>query len=133
MFQGRRVGPLTDALTAFHHHRMLGGDAQQLIVLFDRALAPFTDQLVFISDEMLLGFPAISDGPRAYADAQQRIAVLAELFRISDVEVVVVIRNQADFLESIYLQGVQQASLVESFDRFFNRIELGRPDVAAAH
>lgn len=69
-----------------------------------------------LSDENLLGAPF--DG---YASAQSRLAIMREALSGCEYRLVVYLRPQPDWLESVYLQGIQQGYL-QSPEEFWSQM-----------
>ncbi len=122
--QIRSSGPLTEALKLV---RTASKGDEGARAEAARALAADLGSVresaaVFVSDESLIGAPSPRlDGP-LYQNAPRRVDILAEALAGTDVSVVFAVRNQADFLESYYVQSVQ-AGGSKTFDAFLDRVD----------
>lgn len=81
-------------------------------------------RLVF-SHENSLGRPHQPSGDHLYPDAAVRIEALAEILRPYDHRVIFYLRPQWSFLESYYLQLIQQGEAF-SFDVWLDRLDFDR-------
>lgn len=115
-YQGRRVGPITDAMQRVHAFRRepRGTDRQAVVTTFRAAVEGLLERgrHVFISDEMLLGHPLLHRGKGPYPEAEHGIGVIADALRDLDVEVVLSMRRQPEFVESVYVQSVQEGRAI---------------------
>jgi len=79
---------------------------------------------VIASHENTLGRPHLPSGEHLYPEAATRIAALAGILRRRQATVIMYLRPQADFLESYYLQLVQQGGSL-TFDQWLDRVDFG--------
>ncbi len=80
---------------------------------------------VIISHENTLGRPLKAKSEHLYPDAEPRIEALARILRPWDSRVLFYIRRQSGFLESYYLQLVQQGSTMQQFANWLDEVDLG--------
>lgn len=80
---------------------------------------------VIASHENTLGRPHLPSGDHLYPEAATRIAALAGILRRHDARVIMYLRPQASFLESYYLQLVQQGQSF-TFDQWLDRVDFTR-------
>ena len=80
---------------------------------------------VIASHENTLGRPHLPSGEHLYPEAATRVAALAAILRDRDARVIIYLRPQAAFLESYYLQLVQQGGSL-TFDQWLDRVDFDR-------
>lgn len=111
-YQGKDVGPMVDPLLALR--KLIGqsdGDyagniTAALTESFDRFFGD-GDKSLFISDETLTGQPGFG-AQVLYPNLEQLLTPLAAALKGLPTEVIVVVRRQPEWLESMYIQMVQQ-------------------------
>lgn len=77
------------------------------------------------SHENTLGRPHRASGDHLYPEAAPRVAALAGILRGRNAKVIMYLRPQASFLESYYLQLVQQGEMF-TFDQWLDRVDFDR-------
>jgi hypothetical protein len=92
--------------------------------LDSEAATPGT-RFVIASHENTLGRPHRPSGDHLYPEAEQRVAVLANILRTRDARVIMYLQPQPAFLESYYLQLVQQGETF-TFDQWLDRVDFER-------
>ena len=84
-----------------------------------------TARYVVASHENTLGRPHLASGDHLYPEAATRVAALTGILRDHDAMVIMYLRPQAAFLESYYLQLVQQGESF-TFDQWLDRVDFDR-------
>jgi len=84
-----------------------------------------TVRYVVASHENTLGRPHRASGDYLYPESPTRIEALAKVLTGWDAKVIVYLRPQAPFLESYYLQLVQQGETF-TFDQWLDRVDFDR-------
>lgn len=82
-------------------------------------------RFVVISHENTLGRPHLPSGDYLYPEAFPRIDALAAILAGFDARVIFYLRRNASFLESYYLQLIQQGEFF-TFDEWLDRVDLDR-------
>jgi hypothetical protein len=77
---------------------------------------------VILSHENTLGRPHRAPGKHLYPEAEPRIASLARILRPHEAKVIFYLRPQASFLESYYLQLIQQGETF-TFEVWLDRVD----------
>jgi hypothetical protein len=84
-----------------------------------------TARYIIVSHENTLGRPHRSSGDNLYPEALPRIDALASILAPFDSRIVFYLRRTADFLESYYLQLIQQGEFF-GFEQWLDRVDLDR-------
>jgi hypothetical protein len=79
-------------------------------------------RFVVFSHENTLGRPHRAPGKHLYPEAEPRVAALARILAPHDARVIFYLRPQASFLESYYLQLIQQGETF-TFDVWLDRVD----------
>ena len=126
VFQGKRIGPLTDSLSDLHRPAGAGRPDDDAIMAHIRASAHAViaaGRRLVISDETLIGQPGLRDS--FYPDSLRRLEILAGALSGLAVRPLLVVRRQPDFVESWYVQTVKQGA-GWAFDDFLAGVDPDR-------
>ena len=122
---GVRVISRSDTNTLIGWGKTLIDRPQLLSDRLDVESADPSARYIIASHENTLGRPHLPSGDYLYPESATRVAALAGILRDRNSRVIMYLRPQASFLESYYLQLVQQGESF-TFDQWLDRVDFDR-------
>lgn len=122
---GVRVISRSDTNTLIGWGKILIDKPQLLSDRLDVESADTSARYIVASHENTLGRPHLPSGDYLYPESATRVAALAGILGDRDSRVIMYLRPQASFLESYYLQLVQQGESF-TFDQWLDRVDFDR-------
>lgn len=122
---GIRAVSRSDTNTLIGWGRTLIDHPERLRSRLEAEVAAPGAKFVVISHENTLGRPHLPSGDHLYPEAFPRIDALAAILDGFDARVIFYLRRTASFLESYYLQLIQQGEFF-TFDEWLDRVDFDR-------